>query len=406
MEFLKRHFEKLILALVLVIFIIALLYLVEVARTVDEGAEVTIRPAQVDYPKVDQKAPEVDVKYQFENGMTWAAAAARTEVNKEHFSDLVDVFKAARCPHCNKIIPLYYFHEARGCPLCGKELKTPPERVVVQLDLGSQDWDSDGIPNAIEEKLGLDPKDPTDALLDKDRDGFSNLYEHKMGTLLDDPKSHPPMWHRLYVKDLKRVVLPIRLMAVNSNSSSNKDDWVVQISSFDLRTNTKGRDLGMFSIGQELTLDRRQYILTDIDLRQRAVKEGNTETVVDESIIKIKQKNGPIEVSMQVGKEVYSPTLKAIIADCGDIAENPTGREYTLDVGDSFLIGNRQTGGEIYRVREINEETKEVSLLYRQNNRPVPEKITRDGVIPVDQRVKPSTLRGVIPGGRLEAPTP
>jgi hypothetical protein len=44
------------------------------------------------------------------------------------------------------------------------------------------DKDHDGMPDAWEQKYGLDPDDPSDAAQDKDKDGYTNLEEHLNGT--------------------------------------------------------------------------------------------------------------------------------------------------------------------------------------------------------------------------------
>jgi len=45
-----------------------------------------------------------------------------------------------------------------------------------------EDYDLDGIDTGWERDYGLDPYDPSDALLDSDRDGFNNLQEYQAGT--------------------------------------------------------------------------------------------------------------------------------------------------------------------------------------------------------------------------------
>ena len=51
----------------------------------------------------------------------------------------------------------------------------------VQVTL-SVDSDGDGIPDDAELRLGLNPHDPSDALLDPDHDGLTNLEEFQLGT--------------------------------------------------------------------------------------------------------------------------------------------------------------------------------------------------------------------------------
>jgi hypothetical protein len=56
---------------------------------------------------------------------------------------------------------------------------TLPARVLV---LSAADRDGDGIPNAIETSLSLNPDDPADAELDPDMDGLSNFFEYLRAT--------------------------------------------------------------------------------------------------------------------------------------------------------------------------------------------------------------------------------
>jgi hypothetical protein len=52
---------------------------------------------------------------------------------------------------------------------------------------GGTDTDGDGIPDDAEINLGLNPNNPTDALLDLDHDGLTNLDEYQRGTDLRNP---------------------------------------------------------------------------------------------------------------------------------------------------------------------------------------------------------------------------
>jgi len=56
-------------------------------------------------------------------------------------------------------------------------------------DPGTVDTDGDGIPDAAERLMGLNPADPADAALDPDGDGMSNLQEYLAGTDHLDPNS-------------------------------------------------------------------------------------------------------------------------------------------------------------------------------------------------------------------------
>lgn len=54
--------------------------------------------------------------------------------------------------------------------------------IMIQVVLSGVDTDGDGIPDDAEIRMGLNPRDPTDALLDPDHDGLTNLREYQLGT--------------------------------------------------------------------------------------------------------------------------------------------------------------------------------------------------------------------------------
>ena len=58
--------------------------------------------------------------------------------------------------------------------------------MAISVTLAGRDSDSDGIPDDAEIRLGLNPNDPTDALLDLDHDGLTNLEEYRLGTDLQN----------------------------------------------------------------------------------------------------------------------------------------------------------------------------------------------------------------------------
>lgn len=76
---------------------------------------------------------------------------------------------------------------AMTCPFCDVEQPIPNE-----INEGL-DSDGDGIHDRAEERLGLDPNNPSDAQEDADDDGFTNLEEYTAGTDVRDPASFPSL---------------------------------------------------------------------------------------------------------------------------------------------------------------------------------------------------------------------
>ncbi len=383
MEFLKRHYEKLVLAVLLLLFIGSMVYLLQI---VQETAKInreglTLPTRDPDFTPVSPTAEQFDRAKLFAFGNDWTPAVARNEKHKNYFSDLVVTFGAARCGHCERIIPLYFF-ENRECPLCGKKLVPPPKVEGPEVVLGRgtpEDPDGCGIPHAVKEKFGLDVNDPGNVLDDLDGDGFSNLYEYKQKTLMNEPRSRPPLWHRLVLVNIDKIKLPFMLMKVNTNNSEDKSTWDVQIN----RTDTSKT---LFtSLNDIVKIDNRDYRVAEIKLNHTKRDVGGSEVIDDKSEIVLELLGGNTKIFMQVGKDVFSPEPKAFVKDIGD------NRELTLDIEQEFTLGNRRTGMSRYRVKSIDLKTNEMVLTERSGRnrgKDVPEPITKAGKIPLNERVR------------------
>ena len=164
MEFLKRHYEKLILLFMLVAFIISMIHVLRIIQQTREVTEASLQipTRKADYEPQNPEAAEFDVEGKFKStSLKWEVSTAREKGNAEHFSDLVIPFAMARCPHCKKIIPRSYFQggpEANKdlkegakpippgkCPLCDGELVMPPEKKGPIWKITAEDADGDGI---------------------------------------------------------------------------------------------------------------------------------------------------------------------------------------------------------------------------------------------------------------------
>lgn len=388
MEFIKRHYEKLMLAGLLVLFIGSMIYLVQIMRETgsisQEALRIPTRPA--DFQRCDEKAPEFNIARQLFGMVPWSASGARPGSRfPDIHSDLVVTFGAARCGHedCEQLIPLYFFGNPKNpCPWCGKALAAPPKQFVFRTGaITQEDPDGCGIPHRIKAQYGLSLSDPGNVLDDLDGDGFSNLYEYKQNTRMDQPNSHPPMWHRLRVLKIARVQMPLRLKAIMVQNPNDKAQWDIQIN----RIDTNKTEFTM--LNEQLKIDDVSYRVTDITLdKSQKDAEGNP---VDNSFIDLESSNG-VKIRMQIGKDVYTPDAKAVLKDIG------TGREYTLGVGQEFRIGTRKTGIVRFVVASINQKKREATLRFssgRNRGKLLPEPITRKGKIPRMERIREQNLR-------------
>ena len=331
------------------------------------------------------------------------------------FSDLVAAFSIATCPHCQKLVPRYYFNDRR-CPACAGELKTPPQRPKERrFVISENDQDGDGLPNDYERTNGFDPKDPSDGLADADNDGFSNLYEYENKTNPKDPRSRPPLWYRLRYISMESVDLPIRLMAVNTMDSKDKKSWNIQFNRIrvdrrgrpviDRRTNLPREETINQQLGDTVDIEELKYKITDVEYK--AVKKGGTTEQKDLSSVKLVQvlppdsgKKKPDVLVMYAGKVVKSNDKRLIVEDVKEEHNRP---RFVLRIGGELGVGDRRTGVEKYRLVSVDESGKtarfdrvgaNIANPSRDKNGKLIE-VTRESEIPEDLQVRAARKRAV-----------
>lgn len=406
MEFLKRHYEKLILLALSVISLLAVLYMTSVLR---DTKEVTDRDLKIPTRSPDYKTLDSELaKYKAEKSaeergnysdavklyagsdkykadelirqtpLKWPASSYRSDAGRGHFSDLVSVFKMARCPHCNRVIPFSYFSDSK-CPCCGGELKKPSGRPRRLLVFQEGDSDGDGINDDDERRFGLDPNDPGDALLDADNDGFSNLFEVQSNTEPRNSNSCPPLWYRLRFRGMDRIELPIRLTSVDTGGKSDPKNWDALIKL--QRRNARGRLISSddsYRIGDELNFDGRNYRVADMKQERRVEKtEGGLEKNIDSYVVTLREvrpegapsDGKPLdELKLVLGQPTYSPDRRVLLEDIG-FPPDANGKRpvYGLREGATFVVGNTGPAGRnvvpmTYRLVKFDERNKTALL--------------------------------------------
>ena len=201
-----RHYDKLIVVVVLIGLAVSLFYLTSAAGPACEREEAnykrqlqSLKPTSSGLEAIDMSSYETAVRQTrdpLQLGLPDAEQAGFLSPERR----LICTVK-----ECQKLIPF----KASECPFCGGA------QPKFDVDNPELDSDGDGIPDRVEIALGLNPNDPADALGDMDGDGFSNLEEYKAGTDPKDPKSHPALVVLLRVKELRGKRLPLLFSAVN-----------------------------------------------------------------------------------------------------------------------------------------------------------------------------------------------
>lgn len=414
MDFLKRHYEKVILVGLFLLFI-GLMILVQ--SIIGRTRSVSDRDLKLPTPKADHEMAnpqdrKFNVDYMWDNSnLIWNGGIGREAPGKIFgYSDLVQVFPIAECPYCKKgnrstLIPLENFSTKdakRNCPVCDSLLQIPAEKRKVRIGIKTEDdSDGDGLPNQKEVAIGSDPMNPSDALYDKDKDGFSNIFEIEQGTDPSNPLSHPPFYLRLRLKDIKQIELPVKFMAVADTEGNDKKDWSLQFNEKNSRTR-KIRSLGKM-IGDEIKISDRNYIINDVEkiVDDEPQSDGDGKNTVVKYKVYLTEvldegvKRQPEKLEMVSGSPAYSSDKRPVIVDLG----YPGGKDIPMTIGGDVTVGEigkenlrRDRSAGRYRLEDVDSEkmiAKFVDLRIRaaeDGTRPLIE-ISSEGGIPSDFRV-------------------
>lgn len=376
MDYIKKNYEKLIFSVLLVVFIFALVWLINNFANIDKSElEFNAKPAK---PRLDFTKTEIIAKYNLAAKMGEIAVIEKIPGARVTRSGLLSPVPMAICPNpvgkpyevtdprtgktvmqqklCNHLIPRALFMDGKRCPYCGGELHKPSEAKI-----GSVDSDSDGIPDQDETEAGLSPTDPKDAFEDLDGDGFSNIVEYtgEAGAVtLDkssdmvDPKSHPSLAYRLYVKSIRQTLIPIAVKKVEAYGK-NKKAWSALIE----YSHPKGKRTEYFSIGQDVILKNTKYTIVDIipKVVLRLDETVNRKMKFDESIVVLSSKKYK-NIQAVVSKPLYEPAKKAKLVD------RANHKSYTVRLTDKLTLGDDNVGFEEFNVKVIDDKKGTVTL--------------------------------------------
>ena len=393
MQFLKRHYEKIILAALLLLFIGSLVYLIQIMDSTNDvtKADLNIPTRAPDYEETDFSKEAFATERIFMKDTQWNVSAARDPADKS-FTDLINPFECARCPHCGRIVPLRDFkEEPHKCPVCSGELKPPTIRTAATTINPPKEGDANGngIPDIIEEKLGWDPKDPESGMSDTAGDGFSGVFKYKYfgsasgAAAIMNPRMHPPMYMRLHVVALRKTLLDVILKKVVP-AGTKGDEFDVQMAV------DNGAKTLFKALNDKVTLDKRSYEIAKVMPKFTKLQQGSVIVEKDESRILLNSVDGKYTLEMKVGDPVYSPNPKAIVKDDG------IDEELILDENDTFQMGTDKTGITRYKVTKIDIDKEKVELKDLTSRAGKLYTISKTPLMPKPHRK----------GGGFEAPSP
>lgn len=366
MEFLLRHYEKIILGLAL-LFLLGGIFLVMVMfgetrnKLVDEfqQAESQARGGGL-VELLDQSL------FTAEANLTDSrkVLAINAKSKEDRKGSLLEPNRYIKCtkPDCMYLIPL----SSSTCPFCA----------TAQPDLGKDasegdDSDNDGLPDLFEQRYAfLNVYNPVDATQDYDNDGFLNVEEFKAGTMLDDPDSFPPLANLLRFAKIFRRPLPVVLRSVDEGRSDDKTKWDVSVNVWD---NTRRRNVTRtIRIGDKIN----DYDLLDIS------REGAGAAAVYQITVCPTGQKDDVYRLVQGKTELSKITTVQMVYLFSRQREHARAvlQRFVMvrNVGDEFPLNKRKSTGNIveyYRLKAADEAAKTVVVeqLDQAKGKPVAE---------------------------------
>ena len=339
-KILSAHYEKIILAVLLIVFAALLYYQVQVVQQV-QNKEVDVRvnpvPKPSDYEPIDFAG---DRKYRMENVFSERLTIDLTADTNQNVTEMMAPYALAECVFCHTLIPASCYpaigQTKNGkCPACGKAL-APRLKVDEDELLGKADLNVNSIPDEWEKQYKL-----TDTMADSDEDsdGFTLVQEYKAKTDPVDPLSHPKYISQLYVSAVRQQrINGLELVSVDDTKPERKD-WAITFNV--MRNNRKRSEFVQMNVGT-FKNNNVDYSVVDIEDDEKT----------QEHIVYI-QRVGKIErIPCRVKQPVYDPSPRVTFLN------TLTGRTMTTSVGSNFKLGTAKTGEELYKVVSADSEAK------------------------------------------------
>jgi hypothetical protein len=191
----------------------------------------------------------------------------------------------------------------------------------------------------------MDANNKDDIYYDNDGDGFSNIFEINNEFIPNDAKSHPPLWWRFQVKDIRQIELPVSFMTLMDNNSNDKHSWQMQFNMPNPRRKDKTISRYLM-IGNTIDIEGRKYELVDVEriITEKKREAGNLDTgdvvdKIDESRVILLEKtdNGkPDKLEMVVKKPTFSNDRRPVVADTGNVNSK---KDNIWRIGDVINLG-------------------------------------------------------------------
>ena len=361
--FIIKHYEKIILAIVLGFFVLSLLWLIEVFSSIakEKSTGIVLTANRATYKPIDYKS--YSSLTSFKNSKSWVNSEKRNISPDDPdyiltFTDFMIPFKIARSNAAgagNKLIPYIYYTNG-VCPISGGKLFLAKETVV---DTESLDTDKDGIPDSIEKKYNMNPKNPRDIYNDIDNDGFSNIQEYKYNQKgIGDKKTHPSLIGRLILIKVSNTVIPLILKKI-IRRGDNKENWDIQIN---VKSTNRGWTTKFLKINDSVEINDDKYTIIDIKYKTDNVLDPQLGVVVEREISAIVLQDSRGEkITAQKNQQIYEQDQQITLKNLY------TGKTILARIGTIITLGNKDIGLEKYKI--VNVTNNNNSIEFEKNGK-------------------------------------
>ena len=341
-KFLHAHYEKIILAVLLIVFTALLYYqLMFIQRAQTQEVILKVNPVEPpsDYEPIDFSAgPKYKMETIFSDWNT--IADAEEAVNK---TQMMAPYPMAECVYCHALIPASSYPaigETKNgkCRACGKALA--PRVKNEENELAGKDLNSNGIPDDWEKEHNVS-SEYTHQDSDEDNDGFSLTMEYKAKTDPVDPLSHPKYITQVYVSAISQQRFTgLELVSVDM-TKKDKKEWVATFNV--VRNNRKRSEFVRIDVGT-FTSNNVSFSVIDIEVDDKT----------QDPVVYI-QRVGKVErIACRPKQTVYDPAPRVRFLNA------LYNRTFIASVGAEFKLGTEKTGEELYKVVSADPATKEV----------------------------------------------
>ncbi len=381
MDIIKKHYEKFVLGFLLLSFVVALIYLLQIMSSTHDTSSGNRAAAKNALVIERENQP---YRFNCTNEKFSVAGQSKELVWQIRQGEgligygrpgLVVPVKMLRCSQCKKIMPWAQLRKNDMRCLfeaCSQDLRDPGEPEDYEKQLANFDSDGDDIPDRYEIRLGLNPGSSEDADQDKDGDNFSNWFEYYCKTNPNDPKSLPTLDKMLFLSNIEAMKLPIKLNRITAIDPNNKNTFKIFLTILN-------RDVSM-TIRASFNLYGKRYTIVDAVKRNTTKQSTSFAQQEDDSTIWLMPQDGKKDsdrIEVRAGKDVYdNKTRKAVIRD----VRTPNKRRSNLTVGREFKLKNNITGKDTVNFKVVAVAEKTVDLEYMLDKTPC--KITLELVKP------------------------